>query len=365
MSVYLDTNGKWACRFHYRDNAGQRREKHKKGFKLKRDAVEFERDFLQNLQGQPEMSFAALCELYINDKKALTKVSTYETKKNRIENWILPYFKDKPIKDITPAMIRNWQVNLKQTPGANGKPLSPGYMQNIVTEMSGIMNYAVKFYALPSNPCHVAGNAVGKKQKSITFWTKEEFDRFIDTFDHADPYYTVFNILYYTGLRKGELQALTPDDIDLDQGVIHITKTYRFSGGQVHIMPPKTEKSKRDVLIPRFLGEIIRDYESRFYGLKHDDMLFCFGKTTYSNHLNAHADQAGVKRIRVHDLRHSHASLLIYLGFNAPLVSERLGHESVSTTLDIYTHLFPSKQTEVIERLEKINQLAHFGASAK
>lgn len=357
MPTYKDDNtGKWYCKFYYTDYTGNRKQKLKRGFALKRDADQWERDFLQRLAGSPDMTFGVLAGLYLDDKKAHTKISTYETKKNRIEKWILPYFDRTPVNEITPATVRKWQTDLKEATGSTGQPLAPGYLQNIVMELSCVMNYAVRFYGLPSNPCKVAGNAVGKKAKSLNFWTKEEFDRFIDTFEKDDPFYPVFMVLYYTGMRKGELQALTPADIDLEAGVIHITKTCEVWNGQRHILPPKTAKSKREILIPGFLCDVIRDHERRLYGLQPNDQLFYYGKTTYANHLNTHAAAAGVRAIRVHDLRHSHASLLIELGFSALLIAERLGHESVSTTLDIYSHLFPSKQSEVVKRLEKLNE---------
>ena len=355
MPAYYDEKTKtWFVKFYYTDYQGKKKQKKKRGFKLQREAKEWERAFLDKLSGSPDMTFESLCNLYLEDKKAHTKITTYQTKKNRIDNWLLPSFADRPVNEITPAEIRQWEATLKESRTQAGKQLSDGYMQNIFIELSGIFNYAVRYYGLPSNPCRIAGNMVGKKNKSLNFWTKDEFDKFIDTFDVEDPYYTMFMILYYTGMRKGELQALTPADIDLDNGIITISKTYKLIDGQSHILPPKTAKSNRTISIPPFLCDVIRDYLTHIYGYKQDDMIFCYGRSTFKRHLENHADLAGIKHIRIHDLRHSHASLLIELGFSALLVAERLGHESVSTTLDIYSHLFPTKQSQVSEKLQKI-----------
>jgi len=155
-------------------------------------------------------------------------------------------------------------------------------------------------------------------------------------------------------LTKAELQALTIADVDLKEGIIHISKTYSVIDGKEVITAPKTEKSNRDVLIPHFLCEILKEQVQRYYKVPPNTRLFQMSRQPYREQMKKHCKLAGVKKIRLHDLRHSHASLLIELGFSALLVSERLGHESVSTTLDIYTHLFPSKQVQVVERLNKL-----------
>lgn len=142
--------------------------------------------------------------------------------------------------------------------------------------------------------------------------------------------------------------------MDTNAGTITISKTYRVINGKGDITPPKTPKANRTIIIPAFLSDRIKDYISMIYKPDDDYMPFVRGKTTFAKVLDTHAEQAGVKRIRIHDLRHSHASLLIEMGFSALLVSERLGHESVSTTLDIYSHLFPSKQAEVADKLQTL-----------
>ncbi len=355
MPVYKDEKaGTWFVKLYYTDYTGTRKQKMKRGFKLQREAKEWEHDFMLRQAAQPTMPFKTLAELYLEDKKAHTKLSTYETKKSRIEMWLLPYFKNKPLDQFSAADIRKWQAHLKEAKNANDQPLSPGYMQNLVTELSSIFNFAVRYYGLTTNPCKAAGNTVGKKNRSMTFWTKGEFDLFIGTFEAQDPYYTAFLILYYCGLRIGELEALTLQDIDFDNNLIKITKTYHCIHGEVIVTPPKTPKSIRNIAIPHFLADCIRRYISRLYAPEPDTRLFTRAKSTYAGRIYEHAKAAGVKRIRLHDLRHSHASLLIEMGFSALLVSERMGHENVSTTLDIYSHLFPSRQSEVAEKLDSL-----------
>lgn len=355
MPTYKDEKtGSWYCKFYYTDWQGNKKQKLKRGFKLQREAKDWERQFLEQQQGSPDMSFSAMCELFLEDKKAHAKLSSYKSEKGRLEAWVIPYFKDKPLNVITAADIRKWQAELKTATGANGKPLSPSYLHNIVMECSAVFNFAVKYYGLARNPCRIAGDNIGKKVKSVQFWTREEFNQFIATFDKSDPFYTAFLVLYYTGMRIGELMALTFADVDLKAGTISINKTYHKIDGKTVITPPKTEKGNRTITIPSFLCKCLDRHMKRIYGATSDTLLFSSSKNPYLQHMKKHETLAGLHHIRLHDLRHSHASLLIELGFSALLVSERLGHENVSTTLDIYSHLFPSKQSEVADKLEKL-----------
>lgn len=355
MPIYKDEKtGTWYCKFYYEDYTGARKQKLKRGFKLQREAKEWEHEFLSKQAAQPDMPFKTLSQLYLEDKQAHTKKITYETKKNRIEKWILPYFNTQPVNEISSPDIRKWQATLKESKNANDALLSSGYMQNLVMELSSIFNFAVRFYGLSVNPCHAAGNTVGKKNRSLNFWTKEEFDLFIATFDKSSPYYVAFLMLYYCGMRIGELEALTIADVDLDNNTVTINKTYHLINGEGIVTAPKTQKANRDIIIPPFLSAIIREYETHIYAPTPDMRLFTASHSSYARQMEDHTKQAKVKRIRLHDIRHSHASLLIEMGFSALLVSERLGHENVSTTLNIYSHLFPSKQIEVAEKLEAL-----------
>lgn len=166
--------------------------------------------------------------------------------------------------------------------------------------------------------------------------------------------------MFYTGLRVGELTALTWADIDLDKGEISVTKTKQVVGGKTIISTPKTPKSERTIQIPPFLVKLLTEYRASFYDHGAEDAAFNISKSGLGHRIKVTSAKAGVKRIRVHDLRHSHASLLIELGFSPLLIAERLGHERVETTLNTYAHLWPSKQAEVVEKLESHGFLEAF-----
>ena len=352
MPVYKDKNGNFYVKLYYTDYTGTRKQKLKRGFKFQRDAKAWERDFLAGSTGSVSMSFNTLAEKYLADQLINNKLISYKARKNRITKWLLPVFGSQPIDAITPAAVRSWQNELKTATKPDGSFYSPHTLQNIVSDLSDMLNYAVRFYGLTKNPVKVSGITAGHKVRSINFWTLEEFNRFIATFDALDPLRPAFLVLYWTGCRLGEMLALTA--ADLEAGQLNINKTWHVIDGQGRVTAPKTRKSVRTVTIPPELEAVLHDHLKRFYGLSDDTRLFPFSVSHVEREFKAHLQLAGVKRIRLHDLRHSHASLLIELGFSAVLVAERLGHENVSTTLNIYTHLFPNKQSQVAERLQAL-----------
>ncbi len=362
MPSYKDEKtGKWYCQFYYKDHTGNRRKKYKRGFALKRDADQWERDFLEKMQGTPEMTLEALSSLYLKDIKLNHKPVTYRTRESRVRLWIVPYFGKTPINTIKAIDIKNWQDELKKSESvrlsSSGEAikasLSPGYIGTLHRELSAMMNFAVRYYGLPDNPCKKAGNISKSKKKSLSFWTLDQFNQFIETFEDDDPFRVAFLTLYYTGCRVGELQALTVDDIDLKAGKIRINKTFNVVDGKHVVTDTKTEKGNRVIRINKSLSADLKAHISRLYKPAPSDRIFVMTHSAYGKKLDSHAASAGLPKIRVHDLRHSHASLLIEMGFSPVAIADRLGHEKVSTTLDIYSHLYPSQQDELADKLEE------------
>ena len=354
MPSYKDNKtGKWYCQFYYKDHTGARKKKMKRGFDLKRDADQWEREFLERMQGTPEMTVATLADLYLSDIKTNCKPVTYRTRESRVRCWILPHFANTPINSIKAVDIKNWQNELKKSVNAQNKALSSGYIGTLHREFSAMMNFAVRYYDLPKNPCKDAGNVSGSRKRSLQFWTLEQFQAFIATFDSADPFRVAFLMLYYTGMRVGELQALEIQDIDFTNNTIAISKTFHIIAGKHVVTTTKTEKGNRTITINNSLADEIKRHISRIYAPEPCSRVFTMTPSAYGKKLRDHANIADLPQIRVHDLRHSHASLLINMGISPLLISERLGHEKVSTTLDIYSHLFPSKQDELITALEQ------------
>ena len=163
--------------------------------------------------------------------------------------------------------------------------------------------------------------------------------------------HAAFQALYWCGIREGELLALTREDIDLDDKTLSVTKSYQRIGGKDIITEPKTPKSNRAIAMPDFLCDELREYLDRLYDKAPDSRIFPLTKHGLYREMIRGSSKADIDKIRVHDLRHSHASLLIELGFSPLLIAERLGHENIETTLNTYSHLYPNKQEELAQTL--------------
>jgi len=338
--------GKWLIQYRYTDWQGKRRKSTKRGFATKREAEEWLRNFLITQKADFDMKFEDFWKMYCADMETRLREHTMRTKKYIVELKILPYFGDKRVNDITAADIRQWQNELIKM------GYSPTYLKTINNQLSAIFNYAVRYYDLKSNPCVKAGSMGKSKAEEMDFWTGEEFRKFIDSVMNKRLSYMAFMTLYWTGMRMGELLALNPKDIDLEKRTISITKSYQRLGKKDVITPPKTPKSKRVITIPEFLAADIKDYMDSLYDLQENDRLFPITKYYLEHEMQRGIKESGVKRIRVHDLRHSHASMLIELGFSPLEIANRLGHEKVETTLNTYAHLYPNKQIKLAERLD-------------
>ncbi|WP_373143509.1 recombinase family protein [Coprococcus comes] len=173
---------------------------------------------------------------------------------------------------------------------------------------------------------------------------KKIFQYFIDGMTYAEII-----------LTKAELLALTAADFDFEKETVRINKSYQRLHGEDVITTPKTKKSNRIIKMPKFLCEEMQDYLQMLYGLKKKDRIFTVTKSYLHHEMDRGAKAAGVKRIRIHDLRHSHISLLIDMGFSAVAIADRVGHESIDITYQ-YAHLFPSKQTEMADRLDDLGK---------
>lgn len=354
MPVYKDEiRGTWYAKFNYVDWTGSIKQKLKRGFSKQKDAKEFERNFLEKSQASPDMSFGNLYELYMEDCKSRLKPTTYRNKEYVIELKIIPFFKDMPLNKIEPATVRKWQNELI----SSKENYSETYLKTINNQLSAMFNFAMKYYKLPSNPARICGSMGKKNADSMQFWTKEEFYKFLPVISNKVTSKFAFSILFWTGIRSGELLALTLDDFDLEKKILSINKNYARHEGEDLILNPKTPKSKRQITLPQFLCDMTIEYVDALYDYKPNERLFNVTKHYLNHEMKRGCMLSGVKKIRIHDIRHSHASLLIEEGFSPLLISERLGHENIETTLQTYSHLYPNKHGQVAERLNNMYEI--------
>jgi integrase len=294
------------------------------------------------------ITFADFYPIYFHDMEVRLKPASIATKQRIFAEKILPFFGPLPMKSITIQHVRKWQsVILKQN-------YSTTYQQLIDFQLCAMMNYAERYYDFP-NPCTRAGHIGSSRTKKLNFWTLEDYELFISHLSNDPEAFTAFELLYWTGMRQGELLALTPSDLDTSRHEIHISKSYTQLDGKDIISTPKTKKGIRRVSIPLFLEQEVCVY-IRSRAIPAKQRLFERTRHYLFYKLKMGCRASGVKTIRTHDIRHSHVSLLINAGFSALDIAERVGHESVSTTLDVYAHLFPDQQQLLIDKLQELHQ---------
>lgn len=351
MAAFKDKNGTWFCSFRYNNWQGERKQKLKRGFDTKREALEWERKFLLQQTADLTMTFEDFVQIYISDMQTRIREHTWQTKNSIIEGKILPYFKDRKISEIAPKDVIQWQNEMMNLRDEKGRAFSQTYLKSMHNQLSAIFNHAVRFYELKSNPAAKVGN-MGKKEssKEMLFWTKDEYLKFADAMMDKPISFYAFEMLYWCGIRMGEMLALTPADFDFVKSTVTINKSYQRLSGKDVVTEPKTPKSNRIIAMPDFLCEEMQEYIKSLYGHSANDRIFPITKSYLHNEMDRGSKEAGVKRIRIHDLRHSAVSLLIEMGFSAVAIADRVGHESIDITFR-YAHLFPSKQAEMAGKL--------------
>ena len=353
MPAYKDfERNTWFVKFQYKNWKNERKWVTKRGFKTKRDALQWETEYRLQLQGSLAMTFANFVNIYRTNQEPRLKESTVLMKDNIIDTKLLPYFGSKPILEISTHDIMMWQNDLlKYRDPKTGKPYSKSYLKTIHNQLSAIFNHAVRHYKLKENPAMLVGNMGSNKNIQMQYWTQDEYLRFADAMMCEPMAYYCFQVLYWCGIREGEMLALTLDDIDFENGILKINKTFQHLNGKDIITDPKTPKSTRNIRMPEFLVDELRDYVNMLYDLDPTDRLFPISKSYLYRMMKKGSELAGVKKIRIHDLRHSHVSLLIHMGYSAVSIAERVGHESIDVTYR-YAHMFPSVQADMAAKLD-------------
>ena len=357
MAVYKDTNSshnspKWRVACYYTDWKGEHKKHDKRGFTSKKEALEYEHAFLAKASKDIHMSFDSFIDVYMDDVKPKLKKSTVANKAQLIKTHIRPYFKGLSLSEISSTHILQWQNELLRKRDVDGKGYSETYLRTINNQLTAIFNHAVRYYDLPKNPCKSFKKMGKANAKEMLFWTKDEYMKFADVIKDKPISYYAFQILFWTGIRCGEMLALTRADFDLEKRTVRINKTYQVIKGEELITSPKTEKSNRTIELPQFLCDEMQDYFDSIYKLDNDSRLFPITKTSLHREMTRGAKAAGVKRIRIHDLRHSSCALLIELGYSPVQIANRLGHESATIT-ERYSHLYPSVQRNMADRLNE------------
>ena len=353
MPAYRDDKaGTWYVQCYYKDARGHNRHKVKRGFPTELEAKLWENDFLSDKESVMDMEFRKFVKVYEEDMRPRLRESTWLNKEHMIRTKLVPHFGLKLMCDIRPVDIVRWQNKLRKQTGADGETYKATYLRSLNNQLNAIFNHAERYYGLKDNPVKRVDKMGGKNADAMQFWTKDEYLRFSKAVSDKPMSFYAFEVLYWTGIRCGELLALTPGDFDLAASSLSITKSYQRLQGRDVVTPPKTPNSVRKVQMPKFLRDEMAEFIAMRPCVRPHERLFDTTKYYLGHEMSRGCEKAGVKRIRVHDLRHSHVSLLIDMGFSALAIAERVGHEAVDITYR-YAHLFPTKQQDMANALDR------------
>lgn len=338
---------------------GKQIQRYKSGFKTKKEAkTAYSKLLLSKPDEIKEEKSTLTFKEYLDTiykpwYKTQVKESTYDNRKYTIDTR-LDYFSDMLIDKIGPLQVQAWQLELSQKYGQN-------YVRSIQGMFSRAMDRAVVLGLVKSNPAKVIGN-VKKLKVKIDFWTLEEFEKVISQINTDDYYehylFMTIWLLFMTGLRFGEACALQWSDIDFETGVLDISKNlYYKSLEKYKFVEPKTKASIRQIVLDEDTLNELSIWKNIQQKVVKTGFILSYNGTPSNKHtipraIEKYSSLAGVHRIKVHALRHSHASLLISLGENPLIIKDRLGHEDIETTLGTYGHLYPNSNYEVATKLK-------------
>lgn len=353
----------WSVRFNIIDGHKEVT-KRLSGFEKKKDAELAYRNFMleyeekqkiiQTDENIMERNFCNVFEEYKKYKQDKIKDSTFYDIINIYNKHIEPFFCNFKIKQITKPIVLEWQQSME------------GFSYKYKTKIRGVLysffKYLYYYYDIENVISHVEPFKKPITKKEMSIWSEYEFKNFINTFEDDILFKTFFTFLYYTGCRLGEALAINYNDIDFKTRTIKIsksitTKIYKKTTEPYSVTTPKNASSIRTILLPNNIINCINEYLDYFPTAKQSKFLFGDDRPlddhTIYRRLESHTKECGNKKIRIHDFRHSHASLLIQLGANIVLVAKRLGHSSTEQTLNTYAHLFPNSEQELIDLLNQ------------
>lgn len=350
----------WFFQVWYTTLSGERKKYKSKKYALKRDAEEAERIFLMSLTNKIEtndLTIKDLIDNFVNFQKDKVKVTTFYSYRKKI-NHLTSLFKIKA-NDFSIVQYNLWKNDM------NNKKLTLQTKNTIYKFLRSVLNYGKKYLDLDFNKIDnkmTSFSNPNELKKEMLFWSYDEFKQFIVQ-EKELKYKAYFETLYYCGLRKGEANALTWKDIDFNNHTISINKniTLKIKGEEYVILPPKTKSSIRILSLPKALENDLRTLYSEYS--KYNNFIntwFVYGgviplkDSTVTKRKHNNCINANIKEIRIHDFRHSCASLLISNGASISLVAKYLGHSNISTTLNTYTHMFKNEMSDIINIIDKL-----------
>lgn len=383
MPVHKDNQrGTWYFALRYTDITGKSKQAKRRGFSTKRAATTAEREFLNTLnngtQTHVNSKISEIIDSYLEDKAKIVKGSTHKALVSALNGRVRHFLGDVKIADLKNTHIVAFHDFMLNPPvGSEFRKTQISTAQEIHSILIAMLKYAEKHYDITPvahkfTPPKHHHSSVQTKHKNMHYYTLQQFEELISLMRTNNDVFIadIIEMLYYTGMRISELLALTYNYIDFTnnkilvrQNIITINEKNGNSNFKDIISTPKTQSSIRDISLPDRAIDLLKSYYAADSAKKNfDSNWFIFSETkfehfsytTLRHRYNAAFARTGMPRITMHDFRHSHVSLLINSGADALLVKERLGHSSVTTTLDTYSHFFPEREDTILQKLNKM-----------
>lgn len=369
---------KYRVRINYIDNFGKNRQIDRVAYGLS-EAKELERQLALDLKEKTPAARMTVKQLYDEYIKAISpelRETTLDKSKRTLTAYVIELMGDVPLDKLTAPVLQQWKNRIEEHKIKLADESECGLKlrtkQNIFSTFRALLNWGVKMDYLPQNLLAKVGNFKSSdftSKEEMRYYTAEEYKAFSKVArDEAEKsgiiadwdFYVFFSIAFYTGLRKGEIHALKWSDIKGDYLSVTRSISQKLKGGDRET-PPKNKSSVRTLQMPRPLIEIL-DKHKEFYKQRRsftEDYRICGGErslrdTSIENANIKFAKLAGVKKIRIHDFRHSHVSLLANEGINIQEIARRLGHANIEMTWNTYSHLYPREEERAVEILNQI-----------
>lgn len=353
MAIYKDeVRGTWYVNTSYIDKFGERKYKTKRNFKRHKDARRWEEDFLGMVKGGSTMEvlpFDTLADHYIEFYKEKNKISSTNSLKSHIKVNLQPFFKEINVHKMTAQDILDFHKYMIQ------KDLSTSYIIKAQSHLTGMLNHGIRFFGLQTNVSSIAGNIKDTDEVTHNVWTLEEFEHFSSLIDNIE-HKTLFRVLFYSGMRKGELRALTWNDINFNQSYININKT-NYKG---IVNTPKSKSSIRLVYMPGHVMSLLKEYREWYQENKpYKDSYVVFGnfyksigETTIDRWYDLYQKPSGLHKIKIHEFRHSHITDCIFrAGMDKGIVMKRVGHANLDYIDRIYSNPYSDIQKSAADLL--------------